>query len=79
MIWQTLWRVTASGVVIVGAWLLLGLIARQVVNLNPGYSPDSGTIGSFFLAGVVVVGTVWCLIRLWNQFLRRMAGTPDGV
>jgi hypothetical protein len=78
MIWQALWRLAASGAVVVAAWVLLGVIAREVVGLNPGYSPDTGTIGSFFLAGVVVMATVWSLIRLWNQFLRRTAGTPDG-
>jgi hypothetical protein len=78
MIWQALWRLAASGAVIVAAWVLLGLIAREVVGLNPGYSPDTGTIWSFFLAGVVVMVSVWSLIRLWNQFLRRTAGTPDG-
>ncbi len=78
MIWQALWRVAVSGAVVAAAWLVLGVIARQVVNLNPGYSADMGTIGSFFVAGLVVLVMVWSLIRLWNQFLRRTAGTPEG-
>jgi len=77
MIWQAVWRVAVSGAVIVVAWLVLGVIARQVVSLNPGYSPDVGTIWSFFLAGMVVMAMVFSLIRLWNQFLRRSAGTPE--
>jgi hypothetical protein len=78
MLWQVLWRLAASCAVVVAAWSLLGFIARQVVNLNPGYAPDSSALWSFFLAGVVVMAMVWSLIRLWNQFLRRTAGTPEG-
>ncbi len=67
--WKILWRLIASSILLVVAWLVIDLLARQVFASNPGYALATGTVARYFLAGAGLTVIIWGLMRVWQPLL----------
>jgi hypothetical protein len=76
--WQILWRLAASVLIIVVAEWLLDLLATQLGIIAPVDTTAAIKLVTFFLGGVVLVASIFCVVWMWAPYIRPPAKTPDG-
>jgi hypothetical protein len=75
-IWRFLWRLAASCGLVVAAWLVVDLLALDLVNLTVGDDSRAMELAAFGAAGMVVMVAVELLLRVWRPLLRPPVQRP---
>jgi hypothetical protein len=78
-IWRFFWRLVASCGLVVAAWLVVDLLALDLVNLTIGDDSRPAQLAAFGAAGIVVMVAVELLLRVWRPLLRPPVQPPPLV